>query len=327
MTLVSLAVGLYLTSGTIKEYLQYDVVTTIKHVPSDSILMPSVTFCFKNPETKSLKSFFNEATFLKDRKKNDNPFLIGEQFYDYNIGDWEAGDCIKFHRFINKSDTKLFTADSLDEPFYFLMDLNRSFNLVYVFLSDNHDNILEWSKYVLTSNNVKGIYDIAFKKEVEIKLEEPYNRCRNVSDLTYRQSNCLVQCKNEKFVSKYNCTLTNFYSIHGLSFCSKEISSSLEFDFVCKEKCPKECTSIQFDTLVSNPQMNPSTSEKLEFYVWPLDLNYIEISQTPKMSGYSLLNEIGGALGLFVGITCLSILEFFEFFFEVFFEIFLILYK
>jgi hypothetical protein len=54
-----------------------------------------------------------------------------------------------------------------------------------------------------------------------------------------------------------------------------------------------------------------------------LDASYIEISQTPKMSGYSLLNEIDGALGLFVGISFLSILELFEYFFETF----LVFYK
>ena len=65
--------------------------------------------------------------------------------------------------------------------------------------------------------------------------------------------------------------------------------------------------------------MGSNFTHKFEFDVWPLDLSYIEISQTPKMSGYSLLNEIGGALGLFVGITCLSLLEFLEFFFELVF--------
>jgi hypothetical protein len=41
------------------------------------------------------------------------------------------------------------------------------------------------------------------------------------------------------------------------------------------------------------------------------------------MSDFSLLNEIGGALGLFVGVTFLSILELLEYLFEVFF----VLYK
>ena len=323
ITLISFAFGLYLVSETIKGYLQYEVFTTIKRIPSNSTVLPSVTFCFANPETKDLQGFFDKTIFMRNEKKNDFPVLIGEQFFDDNIEVWKAGDCIKFHHFKNKSDTKLFTAENLEEQFYFMIDLNRSFDFLFVFLSDNYDNILDWFQLVATSYNVNGNYDIAFKKEVEIKLEDPYNHCQNVSDLTYRQSNCLAQCKNKKSVTEFNCTLRNFYSIPGYSFCSKEIPHSSEFDSVCEKECPKECATITFDTIINNPNMHPNSSNKLDIYVWSLDFNYIEISQTPKMSGISLLNEIGGALGLFVGITCVSLFEFLEFFFEIF----LVFYK
>ena len=311
MTLFSLAVGLYLTSETIEEYLQYEVFTSIKRVPSNYILMPSVTFCFDNPEIKDLKSFFNEASFIND-KYNNSTNLTGEQFYNENLKGFmmTAKDCIKFNHHSNKSDTKLFIAKSLDEFFSFQINLNLSFDFIYVFLSDNHDNILEWSQYVTSYSNKNVGYEevrnkedyrqIAFKKEVELKLEEPYNRCQNVYDLTYRQSNCIAQCKNKKFVGRHNCTLGNFYSIPGYSFCNINVSYSLEFDSDCKEDCPEECTSTQFQTLIDNQKMGSNFTHKFEFDVWPLDLSYIEISQTPKMSDYSLLNEIGGALGLWV---------------------------
>jgi hypothetical protein len=320
MTLISLAFGLYLTSETIKDYLQYDVFTTIKHIQATSILLPSVTFCFIGPESKNLTAFFHNASFVKD-EKDSMVFtdLTSEQFSDEIMVNWEGSDCIKFNHFTNKSESGLFTAEGLADYLSFQIDLNVKFSSLFVFLSDNHDNILDSSQYVTTSYNVKGDYDIAYKKEVEYKLGEPYNQCQNVSDLTYRQTNCLAQCKNENFERYYNCTPRNYYSTPGYSFCNSKVLLSSEFDAVCKEKCSKECTTIKFNTLVSNPQLNPSSPEKLKFIVWPLDLNYIEISQTPKMSGFSLMNEIGGALGLFVGITCLSLLEFFE--------LFLIFYK
>ena len=317
MTLISLAFGLYLTSETVKDYLQYDVFTTVKHIHATSILLPSVTFCFRGSETKNLAAFFHNASFVKDEKGHDiYANLTGEQFSDETMLKWTASDCIKFNHFTNKSDSRLFAAESSNDYLWFQIDLNVNFSYLYVFLSDNNDDILDWSHYVTSSYNVKGYYNIAYKKEVEYKLEEPYNQCQNVSDLTYRQTNCIAQCKNENFERYYNCKPRNFYSSPGYSFC--EVSHSPKFDSVCEEKCHKECTKIEFDTIVSNPQINPSSPEKLDFFVWPLELYYIEISQTPKMSGYSLMNEIGGALGLFVGITCLSFLEFLEFFFEIF---------
>jgi len=319
MTLISLAFGLYLTSETVKEYLQYDVFTTIKHIQATSILLPSVTFCFDVTESKNLSTIFHKAIFIKGDKDNDIlTNLTSEQFSDEIMVKHEACDCIKFNHFTNKSDTRLFASESLNDYLSFQIDLNVNFSYLYVFLSDNHDNILDWSQYVTSSLNVQGYYNIAYKKEVEYKLEEPYNQCQNISDLNYRQTSCLAQCKNKNFERYYNCTPRNFYSTPGYNSCKSEVSLSSEFDSVCKEKCSKECTTIKFNTLVSNPQVSPNYSEKLDFLVWPLELNYIEISQTPKMSGFSLMNEIGGALGLFVGITCLSLLEFLEFFFELF---------
>jgi len=260
------------------------------------------------------------ASFVKE-EKDTMVFtdLTGEQFSDEIMVKWGGSDCIRFNHYSNKSDSVLYAAERLNDYLSFQIDLNVNFTNFYVCLSDNYDNILDWSQYVTTSYNVGGDYEIAYKKEVEYKLGEPYNQCQNVSDLTYRQTNCIAECKNENFERNYNCALRNFYSTPRYSFCNSNVSLSSEFDSVCRKKCPKECTTIKFNTLVSNPQLNPSSPEELNFYVWPLDLNYIEISQTPKMSGFSLMNEIGGALGLFVGITCLSLLEFLEFFFELFF--------
>jgi len=95
------------------------------------------------------------------------------------------------------------------------------------------------------------------------------------------------------------------------------------FDSVCEEQCPKECVSTKFDIFFNNPEISSNFSDIVEFMFYFLDLSYLEITQTPKMSGYSLLNEIGGALGLFVGVTFLSLLEMLEFFFEVFFVFYL----
>ena len=317
MTLVSLAFGLYLTSGTVKEYLDYDVFTQTKIIQATSSLMPSVTFCINDTDTKDLNAFFDQVEFspLTGVKAN----LTGEQFYQEGFG-----DCIKFNHYTNKSENKLYTANTLDDFFFFKIDLNKvKFNYVHVFCSDNYDNILDWFQVITRSFDVKGSYFINNMKEVELKLEEPYNPCQNKSDITYRQSNCLAQCRNRNFASRYNCTLRNFYSILGYSFCNERDSKSLEFESDCGYECSKECSTTKFNVLLLNPDIGSNFNNTVEFSVYYLDLRYTEIRQTPKMSGYSLLNEIGGALGLFVGITFLSLFEFLEYLFEIF----LVFYK
>ena len=86
-----------------------------------------------------------------------------------------------------------------------------------------------------------------------------------------------------------------------------------------EEQCPKECSTTKFNALQINPDIGSNSNGIVELKVFYLDLRYTEISQTPKMSGFLLLNEIGRALGLFVGITFLSLFEFLEYLFEIFF--------
>ena len=319
MALISLVFGLHLTYGTIREYLEYDVFTKTELISSSSIILPSVSFCFTEPNTTDLNSLFQKAEFyFYNDSLTDITNITGEQLYSESLMSFDTNCCIKFNHFRNKSDTQFISAYSSDDEFLFEIDLSIKFERVRVFLSDNYDNIIDWSHYAALSSNVNGFYSIALRKKVEYKLEKPYNRCKNVSDITYRQANCVVQCKNKNFARKHNCTLGNYYYNPSYSFCAEEISRSLEFDLVCKEQCPKECTTLDFEILVNNPVLAFNSSNKLVFKIWYLDFNYIEISQTPKMSGYSLLNEIGGALGLFVGISFLSILELFEYLFEIF---------
>ncbi len=315
MALVSVSFGLFVIANTVITFLKYDVFTQTKRIVASSLLMPSVTFCFQETETKDLNSFFDTAEFIASNGSKTN--LTGEQYFDGYFG-----DCFKFNHFTNKSDNKLFSFNSLDDYINFNIYLNPKINFyrLRVFLSDNYNNILDWSQYVTTSFNVKGSYIISIDKEVELKLEKPYNPCKNVNDFTYRKANCMVKCKSNHFLRKYNCSVRNYYSIPGLSFCSEYgVSNFTEFDSECKEQCPQECTTNKFSLFLNNLNIGSNFSEfELKFKFYYLDLSYTEISQTPKISGYSLLNEIGGALGLFVGITFLSLFELFEFLFEIF---------
>jgi hypothetical protein len=70
----------------------------------------------------------------------------------------------------------MFTANILSDRIYFKVDLRIKFRIVDVFVSDNYFNILDYSKYVSNSFNVKGFYFYNFEKKVEIKLGEPYSR-------------------------------------------------------------------------------------------------------------------------------------------------------
>jgi len=54
-------------------------------------------------------------------------------------------------------------------------------------------------------------------------------------------------------------------------------------------------------------------------YVFYEDLKYTLISQQPKLQFIDLISNIGGSLGLFVGISFISFLELFEILIEIIF--------
>ncbi len=111
----------------------------------------------------------------------------------------------------------------------------------------------------------------------------------------------------------------NYYSVEGYEFCVREEWLSLEFDAVCDEKCHQECATSTYESIISSYDQKGSLQSISVDY---LDVSFIEISQTPQMNGYSLMNEIGGALALFIGITFLSLIELVEWAYEIVFLFF-----
>ena len=125
----------------------------------------------------------------------------------------------------------------------------------------------------------------------------------------------MLQCQNKLFVRNYNCTLINYYSVVGYAYCDQIRSESTEFKAVCDQECPLECPLITYSADLSySDRKDLPQSIRVQF----ADISYFETSQTPQMTGFNLMNEVGDALGLFIGISFMSQLELLEFLSEIF---------
>ena len=257
VALVSLSFVFFLIANTITTFLKYDVFTQTKRISANSSILPSITFCAFENQSVDFKYFFLEANF-----KNFNGstvHLTGEEFY-YQY-DQNNQKCLTINHYDNKSSQEFLATKYYltQESFYFKVNLSTKFSYVDVYLSDNYLNALDWTQLATTFGNLnKGWIDIKTTKVVEHQVGEPYNKCEDISDITYRKLNCLDQCKNRQFVSTYNCTLRNYYSLLDYRFCnfksnqSEENVLSYKFDSVCDQECPKECGSTKFDERVDN---------------------------------------------------------------------------
>lgn len=317
MTLLSLLAGLYIIGKTVDDYLQYDVFTMTKRIHPGSNLLPSVTFC-SDADLTDISTLVYKSVFTNGTAS----IGITDETYveDITFGNSSISNCIKFnnHRSTAADHELLFSKVTAQDILKFNINLNVSFTHLNVFLSDNYLNVLDWSQYVTGFGNIgRGHYYIDFTKSFEHKLPEPFNECQLIADATYRQVNCLDQCKNSKAIADYNFTIKSYFSTPGYAFCEKKRTS--EFDSMCEKQCPKECIKIKYDAIISMFEDTGDSNDSLILSVAYTESSYLELSQVPKMNGFSLISNIGGALGLFIGIRFLSIVELLEYLTEIFF--------
>ena len=157
-------------------------------------------------------------------------------------------------------------------------------------------------------------------------------------------------CAEESIAQSCNCSskLGEFYTncyINGTdimrkcidSYTNKIISDKEFFIKYCLDRCPVECDYIiyktntnyvQFSDKVLDyyklmyPQYGNMTNEMLGKNVVYLNVNYANlqytfINQIPTSDLISLISNIGGTLGLFLGISFFSLVEILEIFMEI----------
>ena len=162
------------------------------------------------------------------------------------------------------------------------------------------------------------------KTIVQKRLEEPYNLCLKKND-TYRQDNCIEMCIIDIFKTKYNCSLPSYYQTNQLNLCDLKGNSELlnltkNEEKRCEQDCIEECDSVKYTTIPTGTEPIESNMTVFDFTL--TDFSSLEISQIPKMSVFNLISSIGGALGLFIGIRFMSLVEVVELFMDILIAIF-----
>ena len=175
----------------------------------------------------------------------------------------------------------------------------------------------------------------------------------------YTQTNCYYLCSFLFALEQSNCgcnsTLLDFSKncIRNFNMNETEMTkcnSKYLKDFrkndqsvKCSEYCPLECDSMNFVitphsyAILSSGNIKKSktlgtiqysTYEELKKKYLPIrvyynELKYTLISEKPETESFKFISEIGGILGLFLGISFLSLIEIFE----IIYEIQLVLFK
>jgi hypothetical protein len=191
-----------------------------------------------------------------------------------------------------------------------------------IYVTDNfYDSYLNFEPLYIKLN-----YETALslqKTIIQKRLDEPYNLCLKKNN-TYRQDNCIEMCIIDVFKTKYNCSLPSYYQTNQINIC--DLKGDLEFlesknvKKSCEQNCIQECDSVKYSAIPTDTE--PKESNMTVFYLVLTDFSSLEISQIPKMSVFNLISSIGGALGLFIGIRFMSLVEVVELFMDILIAIF-----
>ncbi|XP_071951629.1 acid-sensing ion channel 5-like [Antedon mediterranea] len=172
-------------------------------------------------------------------------------------------------------------------------------------------------------------------------LEEPWGECKEGQTLeyydTYSYDNCINECLLKLHVKRCECrpdSLLGPFRICGLEEKDLKCLNEVFIDITNGEvecDCAIECNDLTYSTKLSygsipSYSIAKETEEKfnataafIKDNVVVMDVYYSYLStqvftQTKAMTSSALLSDIGGQLGLFVGVSFITIIEFMEYF-------------
>jgi hypothetical protein len=342
-------------SEAVADFYKYDKITNIERVNPENVTFPAITICsdggyrrnhYKNRflinsdtvNSISIKQFLNFEFTNFYKFKNSRDYKLENHLDFFKITKPEYAityDCLRFNAVTNRS-VELLKASSTEDSIQISLNIfyrenifnniyfNYSFirNYLNVLIGDSSLNSFENLQFLKLDINNNHIIKIE-KESIEIKLPEPYNPCQKSSvDKHYHQWNCIESCTYKEIKNKYNCTFhSTLFSIQGLRQCMLDaMLLKTEFSVKCLKECPLEsCHSEKFTQQIRTENRNGQTLFHFSFR----DLSTLNITQIPKTDGFTFLNNIGGGLGLFMGIAFPNLIEFLQFILEIVFIVFI----
>ena len=218
--------------------------------------------------------------------------------------------------------TNLYRQNISDDEYFVYRPILNSAGF---FIEDNYVNsFFQTSPILLTYGKVYLVNIL--KSEIQEILDEPYSSCKKlINDQPYRKVNCIESCLYNKIATNINCTLQDsLFKIDGFKECDlskvQTYAKSLDlFTQDCTKECPLACESSKFTAQSSIFLDNSDNSSNLTMLRFTVnDLSSLKITQIPKTNFFSFISaDIGGALGLFMGISVLNFIEIFEFILDV----------
>ena len=343
--LISSCGASYYIFSDIAQYLNYEVVSLVKYQYEQPTEFPTVTFCSyskkyfdnKNISQLIISTHLNYDFSLINSLEDDFESFLSESY----------GKCFRFNSGKNLKGNpipiKNSTLGGYDDSFRLEIKAPTGL-IVWIHNRTAPPRVENYNKFshipIFVSPEIRSF--LVIDKILNFKLDMPFNKCfKNVTtefdknktiidylnsmNETYSQIKCfelcfelkyiesnMCNCKNTKLGSvwidcwlrneesnKTSCTITNRFGFH------KE-----NLEEICSEYCPLECDSVSFTVGVNNLKvLNDVKNETVLLFAFYRSLQFTWITEQPKMKLEDLISNVGGYLGLFVGLSFVSLFE------------------
>ena len=209
-----------------------------------------------------------------------------------------------------------------------ILSINNSTKLPYTlfnsetFLSTGSRNEFKVSRTF--TQNLPEPYNRCYKDVTEFPLNKTIINLILKANLAYTQRSCKDLYKNLYFLENNNCgcvssieevpILCNFKADLKAKLCFEKFLNDFFQNIIYSNYCPLECDSFEYSI---ERFSTPLKGNEIKISVYYESLKYTLISQQPKTLLKDLIPNIGGILGLFIGISFLSFIEIIELFIEI----------
>lgn len=335
-------IGCYMfIAQSVSEYLSFDVITNIKIERKTDMPFPALTICSRHESSFSIlmKNIF-KCTFSEETDIDVKGLFMKE----LTIKDDLLRDvyCLQINGAdLPRNRSKILFAEKYGYTGGLTCYMIVPDSILFFYhVSDNYlAPVYNDFNTVLPSGVISRM---SFSKIEQEALSSPYSTCMDEDNWNGNVSILFEKTlATNRSYNQINCVYICFQNLHNCSSDSeREVCLRNRYDYLkghCLKECPVECKTIEYqvnenlididehddehyrhiyDEYDLSEMSGVETYEKfrkkvLHFHLYYQDLKETRISQIPKTSVTNLISNIGGTLGLFMGLSLLSFVEVF----------------
>ena len=305
--LLSISFCLFQIYITFADYWKFHVITQIEEIDLTNETFPAIFICKKRSEE------LGELEYSSSRYCTDEKEYITRRIKDVRINiKNKRYRCLTVNSKIEKNETLIDSKRCLK----FRLKTKSEEDQPLIFVANNRVKYFEdRQKYVDLDSGYQ--YYVSMKKTVEHKLSRPSFKCSGKTH--YRLANCLSNCIEEVVKSDYNCSITMFSRWEIREDCRDLKNRSRIVNFAlndCRANCLPECNTDNYDLSYSKTY-DGTNNNRIRFSVFFEKDSYTRNTQLLKTNLNNLMSNVGGLLGLCLGMSFLSFVEIIQFIMEI----------